>query len=793
MDVTLGVSVSGTEARIALLDAGPPHAVIDQSTIDLNGQPAGTLASTLVSTDRMLSKSGHRLVGTRVCSPDPDHASTLVHELTDADLTNVTSVPQPDAITAVVRSLVVGETTAALVTAGGTAALSIVDADSETTSLIAVEPIGPAGRDHAYRTLLERFSEETGGATSVIVVGAPDDPDVTAELSRACPVPLRFPEAPAFALARGAAMAVVPLAAATAFVQKPNDAIDSAETMLGPQTPQLAYSEVIGPEGYGVAAAVPLQTPMQPLGGVDPEEYETADVGGAPPARPKGLVVGSTVAAAVVVGFAALAVSVAINIKPTVSQQTIRPPDEVVPGKYFPTSPGQSATPDGENWTVVENLPPAGEETDVRTFEAKPLSAVRAANVRPQVFEVYRDGTVGMQSAVAGPNPASGLPLPAGANPLDMASLVPRFIPDLSSINMCQVLGLLSNMQVLASQTMGGVATFADFVNPLNGMSLQDAGVVTAVSPAQGALFNTSSALSGIPGVGVIPPEIFRENATVQEASSVLPPGAEIITSLPQPVSSAGGSTGPVDFGAPIDNIDAMVPDPLAVLPGTVGPDVTSKLPEPGVDGPAVVPGGGSPDAPRGPAINATDDAPQAPSRDNSGGSQAEVPRQVGNSPVEAPKQSVGSPVAPPKQTGDAPVDGAKPEVLPPSKPDVALPPVPVVPPKVAPVPVEVEAPPVDVEPAPPVKVEAPPVAVEAPPQPAPPVSVPEPQVSIPEPVAPPPAPVAPAPAPAPVAPVIEMPSLPSLPSPSSGGSSDSSDSSGTAPELPILGSLFGG
>src|SRR3546814_8909540 len=121
---------------------------------------------------------------------------------------------------------------------------------------------------------------------------------------------------------------------------------------MGPvQGQNLAYSLAddsgslpIGvPEEYDDAGAL-FQVPMAPLSNTggqptyydDPNEVEAPVGAGA--GRPRVLLMGSTIAAIVVVGFAVLAVGVAITIKPTVSQQAIRD-YEAVPGKYLPTMP----------------------------------------------------------------------------------------------------------------------------------------------------------------------------------------------------------------------------------------------------------------------------------------------------------------------------------------------------------------------------------------------------------------------------------------------------------------------
>lgn len=547
MDVKLGVVVDGNEARIALIDDQTPHAVIDESRIDLTDEPFDTLVSTLVATDRQLTEGGHRLVGTSVCSSDADTATRLANALTDADLMNVSEVSQSDAVTAVTQALVGSQTTASLISAGDTAALSIIDADAAATSLIAVEPVTNGDHAAAYRTLLERFSEEPGGATSVIVFGAPLDDAVTAALTETSPVPLEFPDNPEFALARGVALVShqQPLSAAPAYGAAPAYSaapLDSADTMMRPQEPQLAYSEVEDSGSFPVASGdVPMQTPMHPLSAIDPEEFDAEDA--APEGRPRVLLLGSTVAAVVVVGFAALAVSVAINIRPTVSEQAVRLDDSVA-GKYFPVAPNQGTTPSGPAWTVVEQLPEEGTDSVARVFQAKSL--IPSANTGGEVIKSYADGTYAVEPAagVVGSvvENAAGAANPVGGA-MEAPEYLTRLIPDFSKFTPCQVMGLVSNMSYLAQV---GATTAASTVtgSPLSTLlgatgvsSIDDLGVVTLVDKNTGPLFDTTQNVVSKAGGTVtdaIPTEIFEVSPAELNTSSLLPPTAKVITAAPE-------------------------------------------------------------------------------------------------------------------------------------------------------------------------------------------------------------------------------------------------------------------
>lgn len=725
MDVMLGVSVVDTDAQIVLLDAAAPHDVIDQSGVDLTGESLDALVSTLVSTDRALTESGHRVVATRVCGANAEQTTALVNSLVDADMSEVTAVHPADAVTAAVRSLAAGQTVASLSAEGDTAALTIVDSETDTSSLIAVEPISDADQASAYRTLLERFSEEPGGATSVIVLGAPAAAQWASEMSQSSTVPLTFPDQPEFVMARGAALAGLVKRQAAAI-----PALDDAETVLGPQVPQLAYSEVADTGGFDGAelgyvddADVPMQTPMRPLSAIDPDEVDDTVAGAGP--RPKMLLVGSTVAAVVVVGFAALAVSVAINIRPTATQQAIRMQHETVPGKYFPVAPGQGVTPDGPNWTAVETLPPPGVDTGgVRTFETKALNlssgSIDAA--APRIIQVYRDGTVGL------PDPQNLIPtgVPDPINPVAAPAIpefVPRLIPDLSRVDMTQVIGALGNMQQIpnpagTARNVNGVVPLNQMAASNNGLGLNDLGMLTAVPSTRGSLFSTDPAASAVKGVGGIPAEVFQTGKTGVDVAQVLPPDTKVLDALPAQVGTGKAGSTPI-FGGVIPDLGAVT-KPVDAIPGAVVPNLS----------PVPSGTGGLPDVLPKPDVNLP--LPQI------------LPKPDVNLPLPQilPKPDL------PQQLPDLPISVPAPKV---SVPDL---------------PISIPAPKVSI-PDPPVLVPAPKVSIPDPPVlvPAPKVSIPEPPVSIPDLPIKLPVPSIGVPD-VPSAPVPQVPSLPSLPIP---------------------------
>lgn len=759
MDVSLGVSIEGERARLSLLDAAPPHSVVDQSELSLQQTPVATLVTTVTATSDVLAQQGHRLVGTTICDPDRIRAAELASKLSDWGLTDVLVIQRNDAMTALAQSLVGDSTVATLSSDDDTAALTIVDAAADTTSVIAIEPVTDGDPGAAFHSLLRRFSEEPGGATSVIVLGSALDAAATTQLSAASPVPLTFAEHPEFGVARGTALAGLvtqgrPNATAA------TDTFAATGTMLGPQAQHLAYSEVDDSAAAWDGSDLPLQTPLDPLSSISPtayhidEEEETGPAAG----QSKALLVGSSLVALVVIGFAALAVSVAINIRPDVDRQVARAYEESVAGKYFPPAPGQGVIPDGPAWTVVEHLPPPGTDPDARVLEPQLRGPGGNQGSSGELIQLYKDGTVGVEpiqkaSAII-PMPAPGMPLgaaPAAVSPV--SDSVARLVANLGQWSPCQVLQLVANINDMQQTISDRHTAFWNYMQvlrdqkkatstrgPASGerpISLTDIGPVVLVPKDKGVLFETSKE-AGITGVdtSAIPSELFATNETRSNAAAVLPVDAKLVT--PSELSSSNvkpSSTLPI-----VPSLGEIVPQSTVdTLPGIQGtappvvktPDTTSDSPTEAVPGPGVKPG-----------IKVQEQKP------GTGNDRGSVPEQ-----------------APPATDPKAEVEAPQPDI---EAPEVS----------------QVERPTPDTQrPAPAPRVEAPappppPVVVEAPAPPPPPV------IEAPAP-APPPAMQEP-----PAAPPVQKPVLPRLsdlfPKKDRTGTSSGSDS-GSSPATTLL------
>ncbi|MGC2655564.1 MAG: hypothetical protein WA317_18635, partial [Mycobacterium sp.] len=212
MDLALGVAVAGPVARLALLDSGPDgQGVLDESVVDLAGDPIAALTETVVGTNRSLTDQYHRLVATRLCWSDPRRAGQLRQALTDSGVQNVAVLSESAAATALVRNLSGGHPqreSAVLLVDDRSARLSIVNGGDPKP--VGEEPFEGSDAVRAAGSLLGRLREESAAADSVYLISSSSDAAAIArELAATSSLPLAVPEDPDFAIARGAALEAV--------------------------------------------------------------------------------------------------------------------------------------------------------------------------------------------------------------------------------------------------------------------------------------------------------------------------------------------------------------------------------------------------------------------------------------------------------------------------------------------------------------------------------------------------------------------------------------------------------
>ena len=364
MDVVLGVAVTGPVARLALVGPGAQGAdVIDQSVVELADNPIQTLTETVVGTNRLLADENHRLTATRLCWTDHLKADQLRQALEGSGVTNVAVLSESQAVTALMRAA--GRPGAALVVDDETATLSVPgstegDEDAPPTLLASASLASGAG-DQATATLdtlMARLGDQPNVPGDIYLVGASSDLNSVADQIReASTMRVEIPDDPTFALARGAAMAAVPLAVLSA---GDATAMAPAVGLTGDETAMAPAAGLTGDETAFVPAAEPADEEQQlaysmadqgePFGADEfGDEYDgfadaEAETGQLPLSR-RSLVLGNAVIAFAVIGFASLAVAVAVAVRPTASAEPVVGHQNAAPGKFMPLLPTQQQAP----------------------------------------------------------------------------------------------------------------------------------------------------------------------------------------------------------------------------------------------------------------------------------------------------------------------------------------------------------------------------------------------------------------------------------------------------------------
>src|SRR5262245_15848269 len=328
--------------------------VFDQYALDLPDDAMTDLADTIVGTYRAVAESGNRVAAIRLCLPDASQAETLRQTVLSAGVQNVEVVAEVEAAAALARS--VGADAALLLADDDTVSLTAVGEDEESTSVLASVPIGAAGAAVACAAVLQQVP--SAEATRIMLVGQRLDLDsIAAELRSTAPV--EVPPDAGFAIARGAAQTAedsgFPAGAATMMAPAAADA-----TMMAPaagdatqMAPTAADATQMAPANADPAAVGPLlaysqeqpdyyEMPAESIEEFVPEqEDESPYTAVIAPPPPRTLLMGSALAF-VVVSFAALAVSVAITIRPAAAVEAQPAPAAqaaTVPGRYLPPVP----------------------------------------------------------------------------------------------------------------------------------------------------------------------------------------------------------------------------------------------------------------------------------------------------------------------------------------------------------------------------------------------------------------------------------------------------------------------
>jgi hypothetical protein len=349
-DVVLGIAVAGSIARLALVGpAAGGYAAIKHSVVDLAINPFETLIRAVADTQQSLVGEHRRLVATRLYSPDQAQAEALSQALAGSGVGNVALISEAEAVTALLRGILgIGALPGSVVlqvTAEAATLLGLGAAGAPATVLAAVALEGVVdAATAAVDMLLDFLRTAPFEVTAAYVMGTLENlADVVDQLRAKSPLRVELLDDPAFAIARGAAVAPAVGLAGDATAMAPATQLAGDATAMAPtagmpdaraEEPQLAYSmtddgeplpvgDEFGDEYYGDDEA---QTTAQRLSG-------------------RSLLISNAVVAFAVIGFASLAVAVAVSVRPTAASEPVVGHQNAAPGKFMPLLPTQQQAP----------------------------------------------------------------------------------------------------------------------------------------------------------------------------------------------------------------------------------------------------------------------------------------------------------------------------------------------------------------------------------------------------------------------------------------------------------------
>lgn len=344
MDIVLGVSMAPTTVRMVLIEGQNADGVtVDEDSFDVtaDGEPATSAAiAAILGTREAALEAGYQLMSTGVTWTDPGNAPALRDALAGQQIQNVMLVAPllaAAALAQTVGSSLAYRHIALLFMEPNSATLAVVDCtdgsivdlhrrlvnnvwDDGDTAELGID----AAELTSMVTGLESLESRPDG---VFIVGSGVDVvPIKPRVEEATTLPVIVPEEPDMALARGAALASAnaPLfassTAALAYAQDPG----TGEVDRYAVAP--TYLDVSGQASLGSAALAysalpdddeePIQRPRRPI-----------------------LLVGSALAAVLLVGVVALIVSLVADVRPTVGQRPNPGGNAVIPTEQAPAPP----------------------------------------------------------------------------------------------------------------------------------------------------------------------------------------------------------------------------------------------------------------------------------------------------------------------------------------------------------------------------------------------------------------------------------------------------------------------
>jgi hypothetical protein len=353
VEIVLGVSMTPTTVCIALVEGERADGVIverdvfDITAIDGSATSSASdhVIAAVLGTQEGAIAAGHHLVSTGVTWTDHAQAAVLREGVVDRGIEDVLLVSELHAAAALAQAVgrAVGyDKTALMLVERDTATLAVVETADGSVVKVLSKHLHDEDAIAVVAEMVTSLEDLESVAQGLFVVGSGVDVTaVKAHLTDLVSVPVIAPEEPQLALARGAALA------------------SANAPRYDASTVGLAYSQI--PDETTVYPLALADDATTFLGHAD-SSLDTADIASDPDdvserSKPF-LLVGSSLTAIFVAGMMALAITMAINVQPTVDQGS----DEMAvhPDAAAPTTaslPAPPAAPQQVPKTVPDPAP----------------------------------------------------------------------------------------------------------------------------------------------------------------------------------------------------------------------------------------------------------------------------------------------------------------------------------------------------------------------------------------------------------------------------------------------------
>lgn len=435
MEIALGVSMTSTTVRMALVEGDKADGLIvecDQfSTIAGSGTLAASapeqVSTAILATQQSAIRQGHNVSVCGIAVGDTCDVAGLRQSLAARGLGDVVIVSETQAVAALAHAVAraIGYTkTALLFVTERAATLSLVDSVDRSVVEVANRDLHNADTGYVLAEMVTSFSVE--GPQGLFVVDSTGRiATMKSCIEGATSLPTTFPEEPAWALARGSALAAAAaprFEASTqgfAYAQDPDDEdlIDSVETATG----ALLCADDVTKRGL-----------------INVIRWSATDaVDGAERLSGKFISIGSLAASIVVVGAVTVVMALAASTAPTSTQHLVErgqilpaEPTTVGPSVPPPTYKAAAAPDPAPVQNLPSALPPPPPPTTVAVQQApRTVTAQAAPAPKPRAAQPV----AAAQAPVSTPKPIAPVvvdpPQETAPAPLDLQPVNAPILP----------------------------------------------------------------------------------------------------------------------------------------------------------------------------------------------------------------------------------------------------------------------------------------------------------------------------------------------------------------------------